>query len=250
MHYLSECLIIKNENQYLIEHLTQNAQSGIEHFYIYDNISDKPVSNFLKENVPELLDLCSIELFSGKNQAQTECYAKFLADHRHDTQWCAFIDTDEIFDGGLMQLFEANDDYYVLQIQQTMHGANGEAFYNPTKTMTETFAPHVLQRLSPMTKCVCQITHIVEQSAHNAHIKGDTKRQKFIPANDTCRLHHYFFRSFEEWLQKIQRGAVRSRMSWKLNMFFVENSIPDADRDYLLKKYGLTLNSRMTYNAN
>ena len=61
MYYLTECLIIKNENQRLIEHLKDNAQSGIEHFYIYDNESDVSVETFLKNNAPELLSKCTID---------------------------------------------------------------------------------------------------------------------------------------------------------------------------------------------
>ena len=46
---IAECLLIKNENRYLLEHLAYNAAAGIEHFFIYDNLSDTPVAAFLRE---------------------------------------------------------------------------------------------------------------------------------------------------------------------------------------------------------
>ena len=47
---IAECLLIKNENRYLLEHLAYNAAAGVEHFFIYDNLSDTPVIEFLREN--------------------------------------------------------------------------------------------------------------------------------------------------------------------------------------------------------
>jgi len=111
MYYLSECLIIKNENQYLLEHIRDNVQAGIEHFYIYDNLSDKPVEEFLKENSSDLLNICTIEIFQEDNkEMQEHCYAKFLNDHRNDTQWVTFTDTDEIYEGDLLSLCHQNED--------------------------------------------------------------------------------------------------------------------------------------------
>jgi len=40
---IAECLLIRDENRYLLEHLTYNAAAGVEHFFIYDNMSRVPV---------------------------------------------------------------------------------------------------------------------------------------------------------------------------------------------------------------
>ena len=47
---IAEVLLIKNENRYLLEHLAYNAAAGVEHFFIYDNMSSTPVADFLREN--------------------------------------------------------------------------------------------------------------------------------------------------------------------------------------------------------
>jgi hypothetical protein len=47
---IAECLLIKNENRYLLEHLAYNAAAGVDHFFIYDNLSRTPVADFLREN--------------------------------------------------------------------------------------------------------------------------------------------------------------------------------------------------------
>lgn len=47
---IAEVLLIKDENHLLLEHLAYNAAAGIDHFFIYDNLSETPVAEFLREN--------------------------------------------------------------------------------------------------------------------------------------------------------------------------------------------------------
>lgn len=253
MFYLSECLIIKNENQYLLEHLSKNASAGIEHFFIYDNYSDTPVEEFLRENAPEWLDRCTMELFHGRKQAQFECYAKFLSEHRDDTKWCAFLDTDEILEGDLRRMCEQNEGVGCLKIKQILHGANGHAYYDPSKTMTERFQPHILRK-KVMFKTVTQVKHVVMQQQHHAFLdtkvyRTNKEQYKTVEWNEECQLHHYYFRSFEEWLMKVKRGNVLSLGGMMVKHFFLENQIPDADRDALLQKYDMDLHTIMQYGA-
>ena len=46
---IAECLLIRDENHLLLEHLVCNAVAGVEHFFIYDNMSRVPVVDFLRE---------------------------------------------------------------------------------------------------------------------------------------------------------------------------------------------------------
>ena len=43
MRYLALCCIVKDENMFLKEWLAYHALLGVEHFYIYDNMSAVPV---------------------------------------------------------------------------------------------------------------------------------------------------------------------------------------------------------------
>lgn len=254
MYYLTECLITRDEPQYLPEHLHKGIQAGVEHFYIYDNQSQTPTSEYLK-NYPEFLGKCTIEVFHTTMNSQLDCYAKFVQDHRQETKWCIFIDTDEMIEGDLTRLCKENENFLSLRIHQILHGANGQAFNDPTKTLSERFGGHILS-LKRMVKICVQMEYLEKQYPHHAYLNNKALAvQKYnwlkdIYQDNQCTLHHYFYRSFEEWLQKILRGNVNSRLGPYVEEFLWENSIPDADRDYLLKKYGLTLNSRMTYNAN
>lgn len=249
MYYLSECLIIRDENQYLVEHLTKGVQSGIEHFFVYDNMSEVSVEDFLKD-YPELFDKCTIEKFASTDRTQYDCYKKFLKDHREDTVWCAFIDTDEMFEGNLIALCKANEEYACIRMLQIMHGANNNAYADFSKTLTERCQSHIITKIQ-MQKCISQVKYISLQYPHfitAIHKFPLNKWMKNIGINETCQLHHYFYRgSFEEWLQKVKRGNVLSVVGWKVNTFFQENSISDKDKDALLEQYGLVLDSKMKY---
>lgn len=253
MHYLSECLIIKNENQYLTEHLEENARAGVEHFYIYDNESSTPVSDFIEKHAPDKRRMCTVEVFPTTKYTQMDCYSHFLTQHRGDTKWCAFIDTDEQFEGDLLDFCKKHEEILALSFVQTMHGANGQAYADLSKTLKERFRPHVLRRQF-MCKCVAQTECIQRQYPHHTDIKDECWRipkdrwLKFVnKSNPECGLHHYYYRSFEEWLQKIRRGNVLSFLGDSVAKFFVENSIPEGDKKALLDKYGLGLDDRMQY---
>ncbi len=89
----SACLLIKDEGRYLPEWLEWHIGQGIEHFYIYDNGSQIPVS----ESVPaELVDKVTVVDFPPPREStQREAYADCLARFGGETEWMAFLDTDE-----------------------------------------------------------------------------------------------------------------------------------------------------------
>lgn len=248
--YLSECLIIRDENQYLVEHLTKGVQSGIEHFFIYDNMSEVSVEDFLKKH-PDLSVKCTIEKFVSTERTQYDCYKKFLKDHKGDSKWVAFIDTDEMFEGNLIDYCRKHEDIVCLRFQQIMHGANGQAYADYTKTLAERFQDHIITQFF-YYKCVVQPKYVLAQLPHFAYIHSkDIPMQKWMMnvsmLNQECQLHHYFFKSFEEWLKKNLRGNVLSVKGHQIKTFFKENTIPNEDRDALLKKYGASLEDFMGY---
>ena len=255
-YFLSECLIIRDENQYLIEHLTKGIQSGIEHFFIYDNMSVESVEDYLTKNKPDLLEYCTIEIFPSTDRIQVDCYDKFLEDHREDTKWCAFIDTDEIFEGNLKDFCKKRSGNLCIRFQQIMHGCNGQAFADFSKTMTERFKDHVFNDFF-YYKCVVQVEFVLAQLAHFSYLHSkDIPMNNWLvnipSSNKDCQLHHYYFRSFEEWCMKIKRGGVTAKMMNKVNHFFTFRGnkgdvIPEEDKNAVLEKYGLKIDDVIKY---
>lgn len=224
MHYLSECLIIKNENQYLYEHLKTNARAGIDFFYIYDNASTVPVFDYLKETAPELLNICSVERFTaapGCENTQTECYKTFIKNHADETQWAAFIDTDEQFSGNLKNLCKGCESVANLLIfKGLVIGANNKAFYE-NKPLKERFSGDIIKRWG-YNKNVVQTRFLIEQSAHKSILKPSNFLTVSYPSDVV--LYHYYYKSLEEYIWKIKRGSAQNTVR-RFKNFFDDNKI-------------------------
>ena len=233
MHYLSECLLIKNENQYLLEHLNSNVQAGIEHFYIYDNNSDNCVEKFLSD-YPELRKRCTIEIFPDTEHKQLDCYEHFLNSHRNDSVYCAFVDTDEMFDGDLLKEISNNGDVY--EFRGLIHGCNNQAFYED-KSLKDRFFADKIYRWN-YTKCIAKLDNLIKQYPHQSKCK---KHDKIFVAPAFSQLHHYYYKSFEEFVWKIKRGTIQKNTVRWLNTFFQDNTLPDSEVKEVLDKYGIDL---------
>ena len=244
MYYLSECLIIKNENRYLPEHLRYGLQAGIEHFFIYDNLSEEPVIDYLKQYAPELLDVCTIERYDKVADApriniQVDCYRIFCHNHGHETKWCTFTDVDELYTGSLRKACEEaeNEGYKSLCIKQTVYGANGRA-YETDGGLFERFGDDPIKY--DMVKVCIQTEWIAIQLAHHTvFYTNDPMNVKRIASdNDIVRLHHFMFRSFEEYVKKKLRGSMQYSLRYSLSYFYTFNKIPIEDKNAILNKYG------------
>lgn len=89
---LAICSAIKNEADDLAEWIAYHAELGVDAFYLYDNDST--------DESPRILDKLSrkfriIRHRISEQPAQFLAYRHFLAHHRHETEWAAFMDGDE-----------------------------------------------------------------------------------------------------------------------------------------------------------
>ena len=99
-YYLSVCAIFRNEARFLREWIEYHRIVGVEHFYLYNNLSEDNYYDVLKPYV----DSGIIELFQwphqGKNQKewnkiQCGAYSDLIKKKKKETFWLAIIDTDE-----------------------------------------------------------------------------------------------------------------------------------------------------------
>lgn len=246
-YYITECLVIKNENQYLFEHITDNMRAGIDHFYIYDDNSDIPVEEYLKNNYPDLLQYCTITLVNEDGwdpnfERQTNVYSNYLKDYGSETLWCAFTDTDEIWEGDLKKFLKNNEENPGFCFEGLIHGANGHAWENG-KSMKENFYDHVITRWS-YKKLIVKTELVERQQAHVTYFKDNSLKAVYIPECDlACNitLHHYFFRSLEEFVKKIFRGSVNEKLIIQMWMFFIDNKLDPKEISEVFKKYNVNM---------
>jgi hypothetical protein len=246
-YYLTECLIIKDENQYLIEHLTQNALSGIEHFYIYDNYSKESVSDFLQNNAPEWLSKCTIIVKKSEDNFQEDSYHCFIEDYSQQCVWTAFVDVDEMFEGNLQSFCRFNEELYnSLSFKQIIHGANNQVFES-NETLRHRFMSDIVTDIF-MVKSVVKNKDLLRQEAHRSYMKGGDLRQLTVERNAQVKLHHFYFRSFEEYIKKILRGSANPKGRPYLMSFFRHNSsISVEDCKTIFDKYNVDMKLRAKY---
>ena len=97
---LSICCIFQNDSKYLPEWIEFHQDRGVEHFYLYNNLSEDNYKEILDPYIRSGL----VEVFEWPFRYKVESqWTKIQCDaymdcirriHQQDT-WCAFLDTDE-----------------------------------------------------------------------------------------------------------------------------------------------------------
>ena len=247
---IAECLLIKNENRYLHEHIINNVRAGIDFFYIYDNNSDEPVKQFLQKTYPSILSICKIETITATNNLQLECYALCIEDHGAQCNYIAFVDTDEIFIGNLKDTMYQYKKASAVIFAPVLHGCNGVISDNGGG-MVETYKDDIISYRDSWTKCISKPNAIIKQDVHKVILKpGYTPQYISIKSHQTTVLHHYRFKSFEEYVKKILRGSCDPRACFAINSFFDFNKTIDPNSDEvkkILTKYNVNLDTYQNY---
>lgn len=129
MYSYTICLLIKDENKYLREWINHHLSIGIEHFYIYDN--------GVNENVQEyLLKMYPIELFTfidwhtSYKHMQIDAYNHCLKNYGNESQWIAFIDTDEFIECDDISFLNNYTKCSHVKLYWNIYDANGQVSYS------------------------------------------------------------------------------------------------------------------------
>ena len=90
--YLAACAIFRNEARYLAEWVAFHRIVGVEHLFLYNNLSDDDYAEVLEPFVAEgSVTLIDWPVYPGQNQAYDNCVERT----RGAWRWVAFIDLDE-----------------------------------------------------------------------------------------------------------------------------------------------------------
>lgn len=97
---LTVCCIFRNETKWLPEWIDFHLKQGVQHFYLYDHMSDDhpevALKTYIDENIVEIIPW-NYPIDEMKNWPKIQCAAYNNCIHRirKQAKWCAFIDTDE-----------------------------------------------------------------------------------------------------------------------------------------------------------
>lgn len=218
-YFLSLCSIIKDE-PHLEEFIIYYWILGVEHFYIYDNESAYPIKDRLCQYL--FTQICTIIPFPGYSQ-QLNAFNHCLQTYGHETLWMANIDGDEFIcpkkHWSLRDFLNDYPDAHAIGINwvffgtsfhdKKQHGyiiddyrycegiqnAHVKTIYKPQHTHKSMTSPHYVILHDPSKY----------YDSHRNIINGPFNSNYTV---DIIQINHYFTRSIEESIIKINKGRA------------------------------------------
>jgi hypothetical protein len=249
--YLSICAIYRNEAPYLREWIEFHRLAGVEHFYLYDNVSDddhlEQLAPYLAEGV---VTLRPWPVFDPQVPAYNDC----LRWHRYDSRWIAFIDIDEfLFSPGGQPLPEVLSGYEAwpgVAVAWVMFGTGGHRT-QPPGLVIENYL-HTMEPPDPVMnmKSIVDPTRVAAYaSAHHAvyPYMSAVDEQGFpvddhtiaTPSYEHLRLNHYHCKSEEELLAKFERWrtmGTRPSASFQRFLAWGDETPSDAELEAMRRE--------------
>lgn len=240
-HYVSICLIIKDDNEYLEEWLNWHVAQGVEHFYIYDHGSKTPVSEFMQTLPQSLQQKVTVHNFGGKHDfAQHDAYNRCLKKYKTESRWIGFVDSDEMVrvkDGrSLPEFLKDYQDFAGVFLGWITYNANGQAvkgkqpvrerFPNPSPFNNQVgvgkvfVQPYCMQQMLTHNGYPVDGFFIVDEN--KVKVKDGEAWHQNLTTNIAC-IDHYYTKSYEEWVEKITRGSCDPYYTRKYYEFFLYN---------------------------
>lgn len=247
-YYLTVCAIAKDEGPYFKEWIEWHRKKGVAKFYIYDNESKDDTRKILTPYIES--GIVEYHYFPGYRK-QLAAYDDCIALHRFDSRWIAFIDLDEFIvplkDKSIPEFLNRLEDRPNVEINWLVYGSGGSKHKQPGGMM-ERFKmhsnpDHLLNRhvksiVDPRrVYCMIGCHEAARISGKGADSHGNIITESFRdrkPQQDVIRINHYAVRSFEEFLEKQNRGRASGK-KWTINReYFDEYDLNDFEdmRDY------------------
>jgi hypothetical protein len=220
------CAIMKHEDDYVVEWLHWYKCIGVNHIFLYDNNNDnKDRQTYYNALFPGFVTVIN---WPG-NAQQIPAYAHCLNTVKQirKYEWIAYFDLDEFLvlkqhDNILSFLSKFPPNVASVQISWLMFGSGGlvSKSMEPVLQRFTSCEPAVNQHVKTITRVsgTMSISHphfTVISSAYKAvdaagqinnskwQIENKTQREH---AADVAILHHYFTKSYDEWVAKRNRG--------------------------------------------
>lgn len=210
---LAICLIIKDENEYLIEWLNHHIQIGFNNFIIYDNQSKLSVNRYLLNENISTENITIINWDDDKHGSQLRAYEHCCQNYK-DFDYIAFIDTDEFIyltnHTTIQEYINSIPKFDALGIYWRMYG---DINYPITKRKIENY---VLYHENEHIKSIVNPKKVTKwNDPHFATINGlyidENKKTINSPigkhTSKNIYIKHTWTRSLIEFAQKIKRGS-------------------------------------------
>lgn len=235
--------IARQEEKYFKEWIEHHLRLGIEHIFIYDNNDEDGLEKFLKGILSDE-DFNKIEVIPWRNPMALQQLAALqdcVNKHKYDVKWILSIDLDELFilEKPIKEFL--NEFSYASQVYFSWESisADGQLYYED-RPLTERFKKRFDCKDKGQGKVMFRPERLKYWGIHSAELtKGKTVNvlhEEISPPDSfnrifkTAWIKHYFTKSLEEWVEKIERGCADNLYCRKYDLFFEIN--PDLTEHY------------------
>lgn len=255
--YTAISCVFQNEARWLREWIEFHRLVGVEHFYLYNNLSDDDYLSVLEPYVLKGI----VELFEYPQKAFARKHQVFVYNHaielanEDQVKWLALIDADEfltpIEETDLTTILKNHESHPGVKIQWLMFGTSNIKKLKSGDLMIEKLVYRAPENHSANNF----VKHIVQPPlVYKSHSPHDCEYLNngipySIPMN-MLRINHYYFRT-EDFLYQIKIPRLRERLKNGTGNVFNENSIlkfkPTANevRDHTMKRFVTPLKKRV-----
>lgn len=212
MNYAILSTYVRDDNDYLDEWIKYHLAIGFEHIVMYDHKSKIPVQNIWGDKV-SVIRVERDSLFEPEYLNQTTLKT-------YPSHWMAMLDIDEFIvmfeEKDIKKFLVKYDDYAALGVPWSIYGSSGH-MHKPDGLVKDNYLwrrpdePQWIKSIINTQYC----TRIIDP--HRGEYTRPAVNEMFevIPAPGAItdaprafiKINHYFTKSYDEWLKKVERGT-------------------------------------------
>ena len=238
--------VIKDDNIYLNEWIKHHIDIGVEEILVYDNNSKVPLVETAQSLPKEYLDRVIFKHLPCEELPQNNAYRQAASYYSDKSYWVLLLDVDEFLrleDGwtlkSVAEFFKTNPNISTVLLAWRNFNAGGQEHYRDAPVQ-ERFTEYVDWQDINHGKTMVRPGCITFVGVHNHYVVGFNTVQTDLlhhePGTEIAACYqkiwvdHYFTKSYEEWLWKLNRGTCDERYVRKYKEFFAYN--PDMQDCY------------------
>lgn len=250
------CAIFRDEAPYLKEWIEFHKLVGVEHFYLFNHLSEDDYKTVLAEYINlGLVDLFDHDYPANRiknwNLVQCKAYNKALKLAKKEAKWLGFIDTDEFLfpveHQNLKEFLADYEDFAGLVVNWQLYGTSGiqKIFQSQLMIKELTYKAPIHYAQNAHVKTIVQPKFVKKFiNPHYATFKSgyysvNSNKEKVIGAItpyvliDKIRINHYWSRD-EEFFHRVK---VPRMQNWNCPEIYERFNIINQEYDPAILKY-------------
>lgn len=254
--------VMRDEEHYVAEWVSFHRAVGVRHFFVYDDGSKDRSVAILRETLPQS-ELTILPWLFGMRDVrnglplnrQVLAFAHAVLNFGGDFRWMAFIDMDEFIlpktGRTIEEALAGAKGFPNISLPWHMFGTSGHK-NRPAGPVTRNYTLRCADPMSRLQnamnfKCIVDPCAVSEVSVHHFHTKEfgdrtandagrvfplDKRKSSEFYSSDHLQLNHYYTRSEQEFMRKIERGGV-SPTAWEKRKIRLTIALESIEKDQI-----------------